>query len=353
MATFEPECYNHDTHIGRLTQNPETAMQEPSSIGDASDPNGSQMRINQPMNVKVLLAATCAAASLALGGADALAATSHGESGVQVSRARPSTPTPERRQAPAAPTPEQILERATAVAATAQPDCQVTEARLLGQVAEGHSFYEAACAAGPGYLLIDTTPPQAIDCTLTAIQARTAREADPEADVGVQCALPANTDIMRVLSTYAQEAGVNCQVDQGTALGKTASGSIIYEIGCAGTQGYWIEKSEAGWQKTECLQVVTQNAACRFTTPEEGAASVKAMLAGSEAAECDVTQARFMGENPNGRFYEAKCAAGNGLIARLQETAVQQIYPCETAQQVGGGCTLTQVAAAPATTEQN
>jgi hypothetical protein len=250
-------------------------------------------------------------------------------------------------------TPEQAIEKAQEIATAAGTACQVTEAKLLGQDAERVSYLEATCATGPGYILSDAQPPRALDCVLVTSQVEAARERDPEAEVGQQCTYPQNTDVVRVLTAYAQQAGVPCTPDQGAAIGTTASG-IAYEVGCAGVQGYRIESQASGqWAKIECLQVVSQGSTCRFTTPEEGAASVKAMLAGSEAADCDVTQARFMGENPNGRFYEAKCAAGNGLIARLQETAVQQIYPCETAQQVGGGCTLTQVAAAPATTEQN
>ena len=69
-----------------------------------------------------------------------------------------------------------------------------------------------------------------------------------------------------------------------------------------------------------------------------------------EAAGCDVTEARLMGQNANGMFYEAKCAGADGVIARVNaENVVQQIYPCATAQRIGGGCTLTPApAAAPA-----
>lgn len=258
-----------------------------------------------------------------------------------------------RRRAPAGPTAEEITAQARTIAQVAAPGCEVIEGKLLGESAEGHSYYEVSCSAGPGYIVASTTPPRASDCVLLAGQAQIARERDPAAEVGTQCTLPGNMDVLRVISAYAQQAGVSCTVDQGMVVGRSTANNEIYEIGCSGVQGYWIEKTASGWQSTECLQVITENATCRFTTPQDGAASLKAMLAGSEAADCDVTQARFMGENSNGRFYEAKCAAGNGVIARFQQAAVQQIYPCEEAQRIGGGCTLTQVAAAPATTEQN
>ncbi len=60
-----------------------------------------------------------------------------------------------------------------------------------------------------------------------------------------------------------------------------------------------------------------------------------------------------MGSNANGRFVEVKCAAeGEGYIARIKDDATQQIYPCATAQRIGGGCTLTPAPAAAPASEQ-
>lgn len=269
------------------------------------------------------------------------------ESGVAAVQVRGTNRTPR------TPSQEDVAEKAREIVASTGADCRVTGARLLGRTGDGQTYYEAACEGGPGFILSDAETPQAIGCILLASQARVAREADPEAEVGLQCGLPGNTEFTPILAGYAAQAGVTCTVDDGMAVGRNSVGSAVYEVGCAGVQGYWLEQADGAWVATECLQVITQNSTCRFTTPEEGAASVKAMLAGTEGADCDVTEARFMGGNANGRFYEAKCAAGNGLIARVRDTSVQQVYPCDQAQRIGGGCTLTQVAAAPATTEQN
>ena len=248
------------------------------------------------------------------------------------------------RRAAAAPTPEENIAAAQAIATASATACQVTEANLLGQTAEGAKSYEAACATGPGYIFISTTPPQAADCVLLAGQAAIDRARDPAADVGTQCVIPQNTDVLRVMKAYAVEAGVTCTVDAGNSIGRAASGGLIYEIGCSDSDGFWIEKSEAGWTKTECSVIATQNATCRHSTAAEAAATLKSRFAGSEAATCDVTQARYMGANANGSFYEAKCGAGNGLIARFDNAfTVQQVYPCEVAHRIGGGCTLTQV----------
>lgn len=253
------------------------------------------------------------------------------------------------RAAPAAPTPEENVAAAQTIATSTGVSCQVTQANFLGQTAEGDKSYEAACAAGPGYVLLATTPPQAIDCVLLAGQAEIDRARDPAAVLGTQCVIPQNTDVVRVVSAYATEAGIACTVDQGASIGKAGNGNLVYEVGCNGADGFWIEKETAGWKKTECAIIITQNATCRYTTATEAAASLKTRLAGSEAASCDVTEGRYMGANANGSFWEAKCSGGNGLIVRLNpEYAVQQVYPCEVAHRIGGGCTLTVVPEAPA-----
>ena len=249
----------------------------------------------------------------------------------------------------AAPTPEQNKAAADALIAATSSTCQTTEVVLRGQIGEGQNAYEVACATGPGLVLIGSTPPQAVDCIALFGQADMARAADPDADVGLQCQIEANKDILKVIRQYAVEAGVACTVDAGSAVGKSEADGLVYEVGCTGADGFRIEKGSSGWAKTSCFQIVSSSGTCRYTTAEEQSSTLKAWLASSAASGCDVTQSRLMGANANGSFYEAKCAAGNGLIARFNtEMAVQQIYPCEAAHLIGGGCKLTLVPPAPA-----
>jgi hypothetical protein len=254
---------------------------------------------------------------------------------------------------PAAADPARIQAEVAALITSTSLSCQVGETKQIGVNAEQQKVYETSCASGPGYILVAATPPLSYDCIELAAQAEQSRARDPNVDVGMQCSIEANLDVMRVVRGYAQEAGVACNIDEGALVGKSGAGNNVYEVGCADTQGLWIEKAGSAWTQTECLQVKAQGGSCRFTTPQEEAAAMKAWLAGSEAASCNVEQVRLMGQNANGRFYEAKCTGADGVIARLNaEHAVQQVYPCATAQQIGGGCTLTSAsAAAPATTE--
>ena len=308
-----------------------------------------------------VLPAVLAAASLMIGAAPVLAQTQPDtNSNAGDPRIRSESVLPGRlnngRQEPrrnqrqarpaAAPTPEQNKAAAEALLTATGTTCQATETNLRGQVGEGQAVYEVACATGPGYILIGSTPPQAVDCVLLSGQADIVRARDPEADVGLQCLIEANKNVVKVVAAYAAEAGLKCTVDQGASVGKSSDGNVIYEAGCAGVDGAWLEKTPTGWTTTECLKVVSSNGTCRFTTPAEQAATLKAWFANSEAAPCDVTEARYMGSNPNGAFYEAKCAGADGLIARFDNAmAVQQVYPCAQAATIGGGCKL---GAAPA-----
>lgn len=255
-------------------------------------------------------------------------------------------------QAPAAPDPAVIRAEAQAILTTAGATCEITEVNLRGRTADQIGVYETVCAGGPGYILIGSTPPMAIDCVLLSGQAAIDRARDPAADVGTQCALPANADIRGFIATYAKAAGVSCDIDEAISIGKSSKGAYVYEVGCRDQDGFWIEQAGASWAKTECIVVVSQSGVCKFTTPQEQAMTLKTRLAGSPAEVCDVQQARYMGANANGAFFEAKCGAGDGYIVRLSpENAVQQTYPCAEATRIGGGCTLTTVAAAtpPAT----
>lgn len=258
-----------------------------------------------------------------------------------------------RRQAePKLPSAEEIQAAAQGLLTATGNSCDITESKLLGQSAAKESLYEVSCASGPGYLLLSSTPPTATDCMVLAASAEQTRARDPEADVGSQCTLPANDNAMAVFTAYAKEAGLDCQVDQGAIIGAKPGGAIVYEIGCVGVDGAQINKASSGWEVASCLELVSANSACRFTTPQEQAATLKGWLAGSEAAPCDVSQARYMGKNANGSFYEAACTGVDGVIVRFDNArAVQQVYPCATAQQIGGGCKLT--AAAPAATDPN
>lgn len=262
---------------------------------------------------------------------------------------RQSRPAP----APAAPTAEEIMAAAQVQVTAAGLACQPTEAINPGLIGE-HQVYEIACANAAGYIIIASTPPQTSNCLELAGSAATVRARDPAADVGMQCVLPANQNGLAVIGAMARDAGVACTIDEAIIIG-TAGTNPVYEVGCAGADGYRLIKLDSGWELTDCLQVASTGATCRFTTPQEQADTIKAKLAGTEAAGCDVAQARLMGHNPSGRFFEVKCAAeGEGYIVVVNsQGAADRTYTCLAARQqrIGNGCSLTQVPEAEAEAE--
>lgn len=259
----------------------------------------------------------------------------------------------EQARPPAPPTAEENLAAAQAVLTASGISCQVTEAALLGVTVEQHVTYEAVCAEGPGYLAVSSTPPQTFNCLELAGQAETSRLRDPTADVGQQCTLPVNLDPKPVLTTYIRAAGItDCTVDEGFAIGKSTAGNVIYEIGCADRDGFWVENTDGRWQATPCWDLALQQDACRYTSEAESKGAWGRVLAGTNAAACEVQQARRVGRDAQGLMvYEVKCGAGDGWFARVGDTfTAQRVHTCAEATSIGGGCSLT--AAAAATTEQ-
>ena len=250
-------------------------------------------------------------------------------------------------QAPAAPTPEAIQAEAQSILTANNIACQLTNSSLHGETPDKQKLFEVTCANDFGYLLLtptETLPGTNITCIeISATQAR-ALAANPEAVVGPKCTLPGNDQFLPVLARYGTEAGLACTVNEGNIIGRKGD-FPVYELGCDGADGARVNRTASGWELSTCLELVSANVACSYTTKEEQNATVKTWFAGSDAAACDVAEVRYMGANANGSFYEAKCNGTEGIIARLDNAkAVQQVYPCAEAAQIGGGCKLTEAA---------
>jgi hypothetical protein len=245
------------------------------------------------------------------------------------------------------PTAAQLLATSQSQMNTANVECRVVDASLLGYNADQQGVYEVSCGSGMGYVVAASSPPAVTDCVTLSGRADIARAQDPAAPPALQCKLEGNRNITHMVAAYAQQAGVSCAVDQAAMVGTSVAGNAVYEIGCPGAEGYWVEKTSAGWTTTPCLKVAATGTACRFTSTAESASSAKAWLANSPASACDVTDVRYMGANAAGAFYETKCGSGDGYVARLDNAmAVQQIYPCAEATAIGGGCKLAATATA-------
>jgi hypothetical protein len=234
---------------------------------------------------------------------------------------------------------------AQTAAGAAETGCDVTEASLMGQTIEGrHRIYEVACTAGTGFIVIASEPPRAYDCVGRAGYAATARAADPEAELGLQCTLEANQNTVQLIAGYAREAGLECEVDQAIA---TAVGA--YEIGCANRDGWLLDKTDAGWAARPCwVAALKTPGACLYSTPQEAMSQWPVLTAGSNAAACVPAEVAWMGDSgERGSFYEIRCGSGEGVIVRFRDDAPQQTYSCIDAPQIfNRPCELTAAAAA-------
>lgn len=242
-------------------------------------------------------------------------------------------------------TPEQVAEQAQAAATAAGLACRVSESALLGTTTENDNLFEIACTGGPGYILTTASPPQSFECLVLAAQADRIRAEGGEVAANSTCTLPGNQSAATTIAAFAVEAGVSCQVDAGKALGATPEGNLVYEVGCAGVDGFHIERTAQGWKATDCLQIMATNLTCEFTTVAEQVAGYKPLLVGTAIDDCDPARIHLLAQNDTGRFIEVKCVSGEGYVTRVKDNVVGQVYPCALAVRIGGGCTMTPVPA--------
>lgn len=233
-----------------------------------------------------------------------------------------------------APSSEVRLEALDLVAAIGV-ECHLGMAQLRGNDQDGIKQYEITCTNGPGYLLIRGKEPAAYNCL--ALEA-SFRASGLEA---ARCRIRANRNARPVVIRLAAEAGIACRVDDGLVVGKSTGDGLLYEVGCAGADGYWLERTGDDWSATPCLKVIAQGGQCTLTTNAEQAASLGARL--SSAADCEVVEAAFRGSSEGTDLYEIRCRSGTGLIVRFDPSdRLLDVYTCGEATHIGGGCRLGQ-----------
>lgn len=226
---------------------------------------------------------------------------------------------------------------------TADVACGVSGFKRIGTTPEAKSIYEAACDAGPGYVIVNGVEPQATSCLVLAGASAAALRRDPRAVVGAQCTLPENQNGLQVIGGWARDAGVACTVDQAEWLGSSDEGFDVYEVGCVGTEGFWLEEASSGWSLKGCIEVDSEGLDCRFTDAGEQHAWMRATLAGTSAQACEVAEIRMVGVSSQGRHYEARCSdPGQGYLVRIaRDGKAEDVTSCAAAVNRRVGCALT------------
>lgn len=231
--------------------------------------------------------------------------------------------------------------------------CDYDTARFIGRNGEGRTLYEVGCRGNPGFLMLDTDPAQLVNCIANNASVAARRAEDADAEVGAECSMESNTNVIAQVAPYAQTAGLNCTVDAARYVGAvTNSTAIRYEVGCGTSVGFWFDVTPAGEVSNvmSCLQVTAAGGTCQFSPPEEQAAWVAGLAAPSGRA-CTPTAARFVGADQTSgkRYYEVGCSDGVGFMVRTTaDNVFEAVIECAAAGGVAGGCTLSEGSAVAA-----
>lgn len=218
--------------------------------------------------------------------------------------------------------------------------CDVNEAALRGVTQENNDLWEVACKTGAGYMITSPGKSDPFDCTVLAAQAEQAKADGVTLPATATCALKANQVAAVNYAGFATSAGIGCTVDGGATLAPNT-----YEIGCANADGYIIEQKDGGWSKVACWRrAASTDGACKLTSAAESNAAWKTVLAGTDAASCNVEKSRQIGVDGQKRIiYEVQCAGAPGYLARVNaEAKAEMLHACAdpATAGIGGGCKL-------------
>ena len=235
----------------------------------------------------------------------------------------------------------QVMNAAKAAATASGLSCNVTEAALRGVTPDKNDLWEVACQNGPGYMITSPGKSTPYDCVALETNAAQAKAAGVELPPNSTCGLKSNQTTTATYASYATAAGVPCTVDAGATLGVDA-----YEIGCTNVDGYVIQRKDTAWSKVPCWRMAAStDGSCKLSTAVESNAAWKDVLAGTDAASCNVEKTRQVGiDGQKLVIYEVKCAGNTGYLARVNASGkAEKLHACAdpATAGIGGGCTLT------------
>lgn len=206
--------------------------------------------------------------------------------------------------------------------------CRVNDALVRGRDADGATHFEVACGEAAGFVIVDRPGGAAISCLVLD-------------DSQSACRLGGNRDVRQHFSRMADAAGVACVVEAGQLVGTGDAGRLVFEVGCRGPEGFWLEQTADGWSATDCLTVRSEGGRCRLTTEAEEAEAFAAWLGPDALEGCQVDAVRPMGRSVAGAYYEVRCADAANLVARLDSAGrLAEAVPCARAERIGDGCRL-------------
>ncbi|MDR3513619.1 MAG: hypothetical protein P4L73_18435 [Caulobacteraceae bacterium] len=248
------------------------------------------------------------------------------------------------------------MKAAPALITAAKLPCTLADARMMGEGVGADkvksTYYEIACKDALGYVLAvkDKDPtPTAYDCVMMSTPGPDGKP-NPSS-----CKLPGNANPAASLTPVVAQTGRACAVDKARYIGSSPEQSF-YEVACHEGGGYilqWPKAAGATPTASMCLAFgPTSNVKCELTPPEQQMVVIDQLVAGS-GKTCTVKDRRYIGSTADhSDFFEVACADGKGFMLEADATGkLKQAVDCAKAQNIGGGCTLTDTRLAQ--TEQN
>ncbi len=238
---------------------------------------------------------------------------------------------------------------APGLVSSANLDCQVADARLIGEGTDEKTkvksaLYELACTGNEGLVVQQSAgkPP----ATFTCIQMG---EPGPDGKVSsAACALPGNADPKAGLAAYITKAGVPCTIDKIRAIGQSAT-NAVFELVCHESPGGYVltisspPRLDQPATMNPCIGYPEDsNLSCKLTPRADQAAVVDKLVAQS-GKTCAIKDRRFIGATASGKlYYEVACQDGKGYVLEQNANgAFSKAIDCVQADSIAGGCTLT------------
>jgi hypothetical protein len=243
----------------------------------------------------------------------------------------------------------QGMKETPALLVAANLPCKLADARFLGAAPDPKTkkdvkYFEVACVNAIGYVLLDhgkDGPPSWVSCL---DQAKVDPLGKPNA---VACNLPGNNDWKGEIAPFVAKVKVPCDVTDVRGIGHTDKNGF-FEVACANGHGYILTTSappspDQPVQMLPCAVAdPTSPVSCKLVTAASQLAFADA-LAAQSGKNCQVTNRRYMIATEDlSNYYEIACQGGKGYVLHEgPDGKLVETIPCELADRIGDGCTLT------------
>jgi hypothetical protein len=267
-----------------------------------------------------------------------------------------ATPTPPKPTVTAA-NRAQGMKEAPGVITAAGLDCTLADARFIGESTDpktklASKYYELACKDAEGFIVALPDKPGPPPLIYTCLEVAASGNAN------IACILPGNADPKQGLAAIVAKYEPGCQLSNARALGQTGDRSAtVFEVACASGAGYVVNTSfplDIAKPATfnSCLGYAANSPEHCTLTDQAGQDAYFASLVSKIGKPCTATGHRFVGSTASGTtYFEVACSDGKGYMFELKgDGSVGSAIDCAVADNIGGGCTLTN--ARQAQTEQ-